>query len=958
MGAVRVGWLGDRLFLQASEGLGAEAEQHGAFYADDLTPDAPTGRSRWTRQHAQVVLHNMGMGSDLDLRLTLQGWPADVLARSVPQPRVTVAVDGTNVGTITPTAQWAEYTFTVPARLRRDANLTLDLTSSATFTATLRGADPRPKGVRLANIAVQSRELGPEAFLPLAPRAAFLLAAAALLLYLLLSRLIVASPVVFVLTTLGAGAGGLGLALARIWMGAALEVALATLGVALLLAWQQPILELVRLLLRRYAQGLAVGYGLVVAGLAWLSIWLLDVRIEIADWSGGNMRELLARLQRLFPFPDALLYILLLMGLFALILVRGREGLPRLSNSFANTLRQPRFALGMLLILSTIWIGYQALIIADLPYVGHADYADNAVVARNLVAGRGWVVDYVTQFYQLYAGITRNQETWPLLQPVWIAPFFALFGPQAWAAKIPNLLFNGALIALIYTAGTRLWDRRVGLTAAIITLTNYLFFRLAIYTTSDLAFVVFGFGAIMFLYRAALGQNPPNSLFLGGGVAQKEGKKIFRGPQAPSSPYPLNDSPRTLGTQLRGKRTLLVAALLTGLMMLQKPSGALLALGMGLWFMRERLTGLAWRTLPAPRLLRELVIRLRPVALWGIIALLLLSPYLLRNMLLFGKPVYSTESYDAWVLGYRGDGLAWEDIYRVYDPSLGGSGVPDRSWILRWGFDHTGDKFMTQLGALRDYLLPAWAGTGVDGSISSLFSRNERKNILAPLGAWLALMGLIAGLRFRRQLIALLAFAYVPYMLFMLTYWRANEERYWVMLIPWMALLAAWMIWAGFTRLAAIGDGRWSPLGLVLACVAIITIVAPSWADIAAQVRDTPPKWQADLVAYEWLRTATPPDAVVLARNPWQLNWHAERAALMIPQTADRDLLLQIAHHYGANYLILESLLRIKGDAATNLAPLLRPADARPGMVIDGFTLVYISPTPDNRVLIYQLPGS
>ena len=49
-----------------------------------------------------------------------------------------------------------------------------------------------------------------------------------------------------------------------------------------------------------------------------------------------------------------------------------------------------------------IWVGYEAYVVAGLPYVGHADYADNAVVARNLLAGRGWVVDYVTQFYRLY----------------------------------------------------------------------------------------------------------------------------------------------------------------------------------------------------------------------------------------------------------------------------------------------------------------------------------------------------------------------------------------------------------------------------------------------------------------------------------------------------------------------------------------------------------------------------
>src|SRR5262249_47416796 len=138
-----------------------------------------------------------------------------------------------------------------------------------------------------------------------------------------------------------------------------------------------------------------------------------------------------------------------------------------------------------------------------LPYVGHADYADNAVVARNLVAGRGWVVDYITQFYTLYPSVTHPQETWPLLQPLWIAPFFALLGAESWVAKIPNLIFISLLGVLVYAAGARLWDRRVGLTAAVVVLTSHLFFKLVIYSTTDLAFVVFSFGAIYLLYRAA-----------------------------------------------------------------------------------------------------------------------------------------------------------------------------------------------------------------------------------------------------------------------------------------------------------------------------------------------------------------------------------------------------------------------------------------------------------------------
>ncbi|NJN19602.1 MAG: hypothetical protein HC822_26860 [Oscillochloris sp.] len=200
-------------------------------------------------------------------------------------------------------------------------------------------------------------------------------------------------------------------------------------------------------------------------------------------------------------FPDSLLYGLLGIGLLALTLVLGGAGLPRLSDGIVRAIGSPqggRLLLGLFL---AIWLGYAATIIFAMPYVGHADYSDNAVVARNLAAGRGWVVDYVTQFFQLYNDLTRPQETWPLLQPVWMAPFVAIFGPENWAVKLPNLIFNLILAILVYRVGTNIWDRRVGLTAAIFTLTNYLFFRLTIYTTNDLGFTVFVLGAIYTLYR-------------------------------------------------------------------------------------------------------------------------------------------------------------------------------------------------------------------------------------------------------------------------------------------------------------------------------------------------------------------------------------------------------------------------------------------------------------------------
>jgi hypothetical protein len=137
--------------------------------------------------------------------------------------------------------------------------------------------------------------------------------------------------------------------------------------------------------------------------------------------------------------------------------------------------------------------------------------------------------------------------------------------------------------------------------------------------------------------------------------------------------------------------------------------------------------------------------------------------------------------------------------------------------------------------------------------------------------------------------------------------------------------------------------------------VAVSNVVGFSRADIANKVRSEPVIWAPDLAAYAWVDAHTPPGAALMTRIPWQANWHTERPTLMIPNTASRDLLLQIARRYGAQYLVLENQQRVKGDAGRLLAPLLNQGN-QVGAVIDGFELVYASPTADFRAFVYKVP--
>jgi 4-amino-4-deoxy-L-arabinose transferase-like glycosyltransferase len=876
---IAVGWPGDRLFLRTSEGAGADAA--GSLYGDELSPDTRSGRSRWTRQEALIDLPGLGAGGDLALTLRAQGWPGDVLACSQCQPAVSLTVGGVALGQFTPAREWADYTFTIPAGMRAAEQLVVTLRASETFTSTAAYADSRPKGIRLEYIGLREAEtrFTWPALMPLG-----LLALATGLWMLALATITHRPTLAFVLTTGLVSAAAIGLALVRVWAAALMPWLSVAPALALLYVWRAPLLGTLDQLLKRYSRGGALNYGLVALAAAWLAYIVIRAGLVLQPPGVQIFRD---------TFPDSLLLGLLGMGLLMLALVLGREGLPRLARAIVGLLGSRRGAPILFGLFAAIWIGYEASVVAALPYVGHADYADNAVVARNLVAGRGWVVDYVTQFYQLYPGVTHPQETWPLLQPVWIAPFFALFGPSAWAAKLPNLLFTALLGLLIYSAGARLWDRRVGLVAAVVILTSQWFFFMAIQTTSDLAFVVFSFGAIYLLYRATTDDRRPTS-----GEARFE-----------------------KSTTRRGSWFLVLgSAVLTGLMMLQKPgSGVLIAGGMGLWL----LTQLRWR----PKKILNSQFSILNLIIWGLIALLILSPYVARNMVLFQKPFHSTESRDAWVLGY-GD---WEDIYKVYVVSVGTTtraDLPEPSWVLRWGFDRALRKLSDQAVAVRDYLAPPWVG--LPAPLGVVLPGREDKSLLSGMGAWLALLGALGALRTRRRLLTLLLAALIPYTLFLVIYWHANEERYFVMALPWLALLAADALWRGYDRIAAIGDGRWTPVGLALVVAVLVVVAQPSWPKIADKVQVEPLKWAPDVDAYDWLRQNSAPDDVIMTRGPWQLSWHSQRQALMVPNTGDRSVFLRLAQYYHVRYLVRDTLSNPSPQAIKLIDSLI--ADPRLGL--------------------------
>ncbi len=526
---------------------------------------------------------------------------------------------------------------------------------------------------------------------------------------------------------------------------------------------------------------------------------------------------------------------------------------------------------------------YVAVVLPHLlavPWINHADYADNAVVAHNLVRGNGFTVDYVAQFYRDWPTLRHPADTWPPLQPLLIALSFALFGVSVAAAKLPNLLIMVGLLVLLYRVGASLWSPRVGLLAALILALNPALFDGVIYPLNDTAFTLLAFGCVVLLTESSV----------------EDRREPLRGSATtqPLTPYAL--------------RLTTLLGLLAGLLVLSKPSGALLLAGGGAWAV--------WRGWRAGALRATLV----GGTLAAAVALAVWLPWGVRNQLTFGVPFYSTEAHDAWILEFRD----WENIYTVY---AGRRELPHPRLLVGYGFDAVTGKIAQQFKEvwtdLQEGAILPWPMLP-----------------LALLGVWTA--------RDRRQraLVATLAAASILYTLFILGYWH-YERRYTLFLLPWGALLGAAGLWWAHDRLA---EARSRALAGLATLAILGLLLAPQW----AALRDA---WPADLrtpnsvIMAEWVRDNTPGGTVVMTRNPWEFSFHSERQSVMIPYD-DIATIETIAARYGATYLQLDNLKR-RDTQRPDLAPLyVGPDEWR------GFRKVYDRRGDNGEgLLIYTFPA-
>ncbi|GAC1638927.1 MAG: glycosyltransferase family 39 protein [Herpetosiphon sp.] len=876
-----IGALGDQAVLRSSQSQDGAGTELGMWYPDEQDRGQ---RYRWTRSQARLVLRDFGGGKGR-LVIRAAGWPEE--ARGQRQPTVVVAQDGREVGSFVATPRYQEWSFDLPPS--SDATRVLTLRTSTVLTTTVGSADPRPKGLRVNHIVVAGSGGAGQ---PVGWRTVGTIAVLGTIGALGVAR---RSSRRWLATLLGCGivvACLTALARARIAAVAGLPIALGALAALLILAEWRTLARFGHRWRVRWARSLAAETGLLVV--------LPVIGVLLALFGAQrlplpSLRAVRDDVEWLVALGPAALAVVL-------VLLAGPTKIPRWLQRVRRQLIIGRLAMWLLGGFLVLWIGWEAVVLWQVPLVGHADYADNAVVARSLLRGRGWEVPYVTQFYNLRpsGNVYQPQPTWPLLQPVWMAPFMALLGPTAFAARLPNLVFNAALALVIFWIGAHVWDRRVGLLAAMLTLVNQLFFKLAVFATTDLAFVVWCTAALALVFVAAEGVDE-------GRTVRVTGKRL-------------------LDPRLR----FAVAGLVTGLMILQKPSAALLALGMLGWLLLVRRPGSR--------------VPLIGIAQWLLVAGVVVLPYIVRNYLVFGKPFSSTESYDAWILFYEGPTKdAWRKIYSVYVGD-----TPNHSWLLRWGWDRIFAKWATQARAGWRYLLPTADEPGLIGRTLTAF----------------AVVGVLTLRQRQRRLLLLVLFAAAVYVPFLIVYWHLRDEkRYLLPFVPWLLLLTAGAVCTLFDRIGTVQQGRWLGLAGLLLSIALVAGIVP---DVQEMDHYLDPQnagywgkqWQPSLRAFDWLAKHTERGAVVMSQVPWQLAFYADRPGVMVPNEP-LPTILGVAKHYHAQYLLVNSTAGFGTEASDALRQLIAPpGQLQPGQQVGGWRLVHQEPSPDGRkpVLIYQMP--
>lgn len=519
-----------------------------------------------------------------------------------------------------------------------------------------------------------------------------------------------------------------------------------------------------------------------------------------------------------------------------------------MSLSANHSLGHRRYLLA-LLILGLLGVGIGILASRHRPYLRTYDAGNYVEVARNILAGRGFSSQVVSNFYQRYPQARhpedRRASSWSLV----LAGSLRLLGKNAIAIRLPNLLLGLLIVPLLVYFLGRTW--RLAPVAAFggaVLLVCWPHWLQACFTAQ--ADVLFSCLTILILLAVAAGHGRIGWILVAGG--------------------------------------------LLGLAYTVKPAALFLVMPIGLYYVlsnrvarvlnlrgpEARLENLAYvRSAPAmlgSTWLRSYLVpachHARWLAVVGFVAVGVASPILVRNYVTFGNPLYSTNLYTAGHVGFDDTGRALMRVY--WDEQL-----PSLALAIRtYGFSSLALKVGRQLVTAG---VSIFGGVGLFFVVPSLLVLMRRSTY-----PWLRLGWLALGL------------------------WVVELATLWVvrprLLLPFMPVVTLTAAAGGLGLAQRFVRSRRHAVILLLGVVGLVAAVGVGgycWWRHQEHIE------VATITAYatagKWIRDNLPANTVVMSHRPYLVRFHSDHPVVQIP--FDRpEKIKQVIDHYAVGAVMVQ----------------------------------------------------
>jgi len=476
------------------------------------------------------------------------------------------------------------------------------------------------------------------------------------------------------------------------------------------------------------------------------------------------------------------------------------------------------------------------------PYIGHADRANAANVARNLVNGHGYVTDYIHAFYE-DKELPAIEKTWPILQPTWIALSFKIFGINEISARLPNMFFIILIGIASFFIGKLLSNNyKVAFYCGLIAL---MCGRYDIQTRNET-------GAIFFI----------TMIFLSVLLYERKRKIIW----------------------------VIVTGILSGLAAMQRFELIIIFPILSFYFLINQF-------IVSKSKIKNYLLNISNYknSIYVLIfSLVFYLPIMIYNYNVHGNILVSQNeaSIMGYIAKYHSITPTAEERYAVYFNKNNESIMHNKNFVQKFSFNKSN---LIELKKGIKYLI--YKNIGIFGMIilfigifMNFSTIKDNKNLLLLLT--LLVLAMLVAIAISTTFDKRYLWIFSPILIslsFSVLFERISKinkaitiNKYYIILLP--LILSISIFWGGKDRII-------------------------NWITSSNIVISNSNKASYELI--NWINNNTLIDDIIMTREPWQINWHTNRSAIMVPYGDLNDFIL-ICKKHGVDYVVL-------GDSRTFL---------------------------------------